>query len=143
MKIINFNAKPAIRLSNELIVKFRFDIGDKAYFVRNEGKLSYLPCDACGSTGGVVLKDGKEYICPVCKGMKKIIGEDRSKSHYKVISAEVIDIDCNYYADEDENGPAAIRYSLEDSGTFADESLFISEEEAEEAIRKQSEWQLN
>lgn len=50
----------------------KFNFGDVVVPIELKEVKQFVPCTGCAETGTVILRDGREWECPVCNGAKKI-----------------------------------------------------------------------
>jgi len=50
----------------------KFDFGQVICPIELKEVKQSVPCTGCEETGTIILRDGREWECPVCNGAKKI-----------------------------------------------------------------------
>lgn len=51
-----------------MTIETRFSIGERVYQIARECPQEWVMCPACGGDKRVILKDGKDRMCPECYG---------------------------------------------------------------------------
>lgn len=65
-------------------MKTKFDFGDLVVPIELKEIKKFVECSGCDSSGSIILKDGREHVCPVCNGSgksRKVVGKKWSPVH--------------------------------------------------------------
>lgn len=126
-----------------MILKSKYNIGDKVYHIRNSLKTTYTTCKHCIGTGGILDHLNKTHRCSVCDGIGNIrrnkrgifvlekvltIGQIRCKAEKKKWKS---DNNVEYMCEETGIGSGSL---------YKEKDLFVTKKEAEEeCFRRQEE----
>lgn len=95
-------------------IETKFDVGQTVWQVYHEHNT--VPCNICDGTGWVEIK-GTSWLCPSCRGGKKMIAPDCYETHKEMI--EQIRV-----------GPSGVSYMV-GLGTMIEADVFQTEEAAQ------------
>lgn len=119
----------------------RFKVGQKVYAVghSSDKKVVHRQCDICNSTGKVEI-NGKDFICPNCRGLTDII-HSRYKYTIDYYEAKIGKVTVEEYDPEYKECESRITYMLDKTGVgsgliWNENRIFSTEYEAKNFCEK-------